>query len=106
MKPHNLLIDAREGQEPRILLTDFGSAAKVLREGGTRLGRRDCLWPVGTPDYIAPEVLESSEEALVRAEEEEDEDGDETVRPGGERREEEEGGYGVGVDWWSMGVVI
>ena len=90
-----------------MLLTDFGSAAKVLqREGGRgRLGRRDCLWPVGTPDYIAPEVLESSEEALVTAEEEEEEEGDETVRPG-EERKEEEGGYGVGVDWWSMGVVI
>lgn len=82
-----------------MLLTDFGSAAKVLKEGGTKLARRDCLWPVGTPDYIAPEVLESSEEALVQAEEE---DEDRTVRP----TDEEEEGYGVGVDWWSMGVVI
>lgn len=107
VKPHNLLVDARDGQAPRVLLTDFGSAAKVSKRGGSRLLRRDCLWLVGTPDYIAPEVLEANEEALVRAEEEEEEededgDGDKTIRPGSE----EEEGYGVQIDWWSMGVVI
>ena len=80
-------------------MTDFGSAAKVWREGGRKLARKDCLWPVGTPDYIAPEVLEASEEAMVRAEEE-DEDGDEG------RVKDVEGSYGVNVDWWALGVVL
>lgn len=60
--------------------------------------REVCLWPVGTPDYIAPEVLEAHEDALVRAEEREDE----------ENEEDGEGGlgYGLEVDWWSVGVVL
>lgn len=100
VKPQNLLIDGRGGgSRPRVLLTDFGSAAKVFREGGNKLARKDCLWPVGTPDYIAPEVLEASEEAMVRAEEE-----DEDVNEG--TAADVEGSYGVDVDWWALGVII
>jgi serine/threonine protein kinase len=99
VKPQNLLVDTRSPSgRPGLVLTDFGTASKVVSGGGRRLEREVCLWPVGTPDYIAPEVLEAHEDALVRAEEREDE----------ENEEDGEGGlgYGLEVDWWSVGVVL
>lgn len=106
VKPHNFLVWAPEGRRTaRALLTDFGTAAMVSDQSGSRLDRKDCLWPVGTPDYIAPEVLEAHEDALVRAEEEDEEEREDVD----ERRREEEGagkGYGLEVDWWSLAVVI
>jgi serine/threonine protein kinase len=102
VKPHNFLIHSSGPtglHSPRVLLTDFGTAAEEIKKGSKRLKREDCLWPVGTPDYIAPDVLEAHEDALVRAEEE---DGDETAMPGRESL----AGYGLEVDWWSLGVVL
>jgi serine/threonine protein kinase len=104
VKPHNFLIDAGARGPPRILLTDFGTAAEEVRKSSGRLAREDCLWPVGTPDYIAPDVLEAHEDALVRAEEDAEQceaglDPVASMTPSPD-------GYGLEVDWWSLGVVL
>lgn len=52
IKPDNLLLD-RCGH---LKLADFGSAAKLNEKGLVTMGP-----PVGTPDYVAPEVLQCLE---------------------------------------------
>ncbi|KAK7069746.1 hypothetical protein SK128_005129, partial [Halocaridina rubra] len=72
IKPENILID-RCGH---IKLADFGSAAKLTSSGIVR-----SKMPVGTPDYIAPEVLYVNE------------------KPGSSMS------YGVECDFWSLGIM-
>lgn len=49
IKPDNILLD-RCGH---MKLADFGSASKIDSQGLVKAGP-----PVGTPDYVAPEVLQ------------------------------------------------
>ncbi|XP_071493466.1 citron Rho-interacting kinase-like [Diadema antillarum] len=71
IKPDNILLD-RTGH---IKLADFGSSAKLGKDG-TVLSKM----PVGTPDYVAPEVLMSLNGSL-------------------------DSQYGTECDWWSLGIV-
>ncbi|XP_059479553.1 citron rho-interacting kinase [Neocloeon triangulifer] len=70
IKPDNILLD-RCGH---VKIADFGSAAKLNKHG-----KVDSRMPVGTPEYIAPEVLQAAAG--------------------------EGGKYGVECDFWSLGVI-
>lgn len=74
IKPDNILLD-RCGH---LKLADFGSAAH-LDSNGTLV---DCNLPVGTPEYIAPEVLQCMD-----------------------KKKEKNASYGIACDYWSVGVL-
>jgi hypothetical protein len=57
VKPGNVLIERRTG---RAMLCDFGIAAPALGERLTEVGRR-----VGTPGYLAPELIPSGEDTAA-----------------------------------------
>lgn len=90
IKPHNFVIDANA----HLMLTDFGSAAALEWPNYSFVARQSCLLPVGTPDYIAPEVLVLAENAVIQT-------FDDPPVPGSEVLT-----YGTEVDWWSLGATI
>jgi len=60
--------------------------------------------PIGTPDYIAPEILTMAEDAMMDDFDSDFEvDPDKTIQPG---YTEEKRGYGPDVDWWSFGATV
>lgn len=97
IKPHNFVLTRLS----HVQLIDFGSAAPLLppTEHGVRLlPKRHCLVPCGTCDYISPEILRAHEEALIALE-----------MSNGEscaEKSTDELGYGVEVDWWSLGAML
>ena len=98
IKPHNFVLTRLS----HVQLIDFGSAAPLLppTEQGVRLlPKRHCLVPCGTCDYISPEILRAHEEALVALE---ISDGESYA----EKSSSDELGYGVEVDWWSLGAML
>ncbi|EYC16637.1 hypothetical protein Y032_0033g2760 [Ancylostoma ceylanicum] len=70
VKPDNMLI-SRSGH---IKLADFGTCVKMNKNGVIK-----CSTAVGTPDYIAPEILQN---------------------------QGKEAEFGTEVDWWAVGVFI
>ncbi|KAJ6482534.1 kinase-like protein [Mycena sanguinolenta] len=99
IKPHNFVLTP----SAHVLLIDFGSAAPLVGPA-RRVPKRHCLVPCGTCDYIAPEILQAHEQALVELEME----FSMMSKDGGARdeREEEADGYGFEVDWWSTGAML
>ena len=73
LKPENLLLSSKEDPNAKVLITDFGLSA-IMVSAEERLKRA-----VGTPGYLAPEVLFTL-------------DTDE--------------GYGLEVDAWGIGVIM
>ncbi|KAH9931972.1 kinase-like domain-containing protein [Fomitopsis serialis] len=95
IKPHNFVLKPTA----HLLLIDFGSAAPLLAtqsDGSQRVAKHNCLVPVGTCDYISPEILQVHEEVLVALEMS---DAQTSLNSYGE-------GYGRETDWWSMGAML
>ncbi|WVQ77698.1 hypothetical protein IAR50_007388 [Cryptococcus sp. DSM 104548] len=96
IKPHNFVI----AEAHRLLLTDFGSVA-VLQ--AAPLNKSPCVpWhlctqPVGTPDYIAPEVLVIAEDAVIQS--------NQSQSPISSEIDATKG-YTSGIDWWSLGATL
>ncbi|GAA5898447.1 hypothetical protein JCM8208_006985 [Rhodotorula glutinis] len=104
IKPQNILLDA----VGHVQLTDFGSSAP-LSPGTTSIARKHCRVLLGTPDYIAPEVLKHAERVYQEEEEDEEEQDRSAFGPRDEvklERDQEERAYGAEVDWWACGVVL
>ncbi|KZV74598.1 kinase-like protein [Peniophora sp. CONT] len=101
VKPHNFVI----ASSAQLQLIDFGSAAPLLppdSDGIRLVPREHCMVPCGTCDYIAPEILQAHEAALVAYEmtDEDLETSTDRAMASGARS------YGVEVDWWSMGAML
>lgn len=79
IKPHNILIDS----SGHIRLADFGSCVRASAVNS------ETSAPIGTPDYISPEILSVIE-----------------GRTGGGGSGHQESPYSYETDWWSLGIVI
>ena len=87
VKPHNFLLYP----DSTLKITDFGSAARIL---GGKVDPKSCGLPVGTPDYIAHEILAHAE-ATFSLPSLSEEEGAGEVEP-----------YTPSVDLWSLGVTL
>ncbi|GAA5938443.1 uncharacterized protein JCM15063_000737 [Sporobolomyces koalae] len=95
IKPHNLLLLG----SGHLQVTDFGSAAPLSPSSGSTTASVACKYAlalVGTPDYIAPEILQHAEKVA-----EDSFDFESTLWKETERAR----AYGCEVDWWSVGIV-
>lgn len=79
IKPHNILIDS----DGHIRLADFGSCVRASAVNS------ETSAPIGTPDYISPEILSVIE-----------------GRTGGGSSGHQESPYSYETDLWSLGIVI
>ena len=77
----------------------MGSAAPIGPSG--KIPITYCLVPVGTPDYIAPDILELAEDQILSLSTHTP-DADETAFVPDRAVWE----YGPSVDWWSLGAVL
>ncbi|WVQ66282.1 uncharacterized protein L199_004461 [Kwoniella botswanensis] len=95
IKPHNFLIT----DGGRLKLTDFGSSAELSRPRVPSerpfVPHDLCCLPIGTPDYIAPEVLLCAEEAFVQA-----------AGANEASYSPPTFGYDLSIDWWSFGATV
>lgn len=109
IKPHNLLLLA----SGHLQLTDFGSVAPLSSPSyesrsttvsrPSSVSRKHAVALVGTPDYIAPEILRHAERVAQEEEDEEDSNDFDCSR---KEKEGDERAYGKEVDWWSVGIVL
>ncbi|KAI7882829.1 kinase-like protein [Lichtheimia hyalospora FSU 10163] len=72
IKPQNILIDSTG----HVKLADFGSCIAMTSVTSNNSNNKEMLLPVGTCDYVSPEVLQCTSS------------------------------YGTEVDWWSVGIVL
>ncbi|CDS05182.1 hypothetical protein LRAMOSA07711 [Lichtheimia ramosa] len=72
IKPQNILIDSTG----HVKLADFGSCIAMTSVTSDNNSNKEMLLPVGTCDYVSPEVLQCTS------------------------------AYGTEVDWWSVGIVL
>lgn len=70
-------------------MTDFGSAAQIDEKG--RVDADDAQAMIGTPDYIAPEILLFAEQLALESESD------------SPRANSNAKAYDARVDWWSLG---
>ncbi|ORX37751.1 kinase-like domain-containing protein [Kockovaella imperatae] len=95
VKPQNFLLFP----DSQLQLTDFGSAAPLERSLASyerlRVPITYCSLVVGTPDYLAPEILILAKLLLNHSKSGED-----------SATNYVEQGYGSSIDWWSLGATL
>lgn len=99
IKPHNFLIKS----DHHLQITDFGSAAPLyftLPDEPLCVPWQFCVQPVGTPDYLAPEVLILAEQAVIESEQVHQTSGSHIPQ------HSEKKGYNASIDWWSLGSTL